>query len=74
MKILTHDEVIAALRKRQGSLTLRQFALKLDLSAAYLSDVYRKNREPGKKILKHLGLSKESTRSTIYFEMNGAKR
>jgi len=74
MKILSHDDVLAALRKKQGSLTLRQFAVKLGVSAAYISDVYRKNRQPGRKLLKVLGFEKESIRTTTYFEVNGAKR
>ena len=74
MKILTQDDVIFALKARQGPLTLRRFAKKLGISAANLSAVYKKKMLPGKRILKALELGKESTRSTIFFELNGKGR
>lgn len=74
VKIISHDEVLAALRRKQGHRSLREFAVDLGISAAYLSDVYSKNRQPGKKLLKSLGMAKESVRQITYFELNGAKK
>lgn len=74
MRIVTEDQVLAALKAKQGNMTLREFAKKIGVSAAYISDIYRRNREPGKKILAFLGFGKESSRHTTYFELNGAKR
>jgi transcriptional regulator with XRE-family HTH domain len=68
MKIISEDEVLKSLRRKQGHLSLRQFAESMGISAAYLSDVYNKNRQPGKKLLKTLGLCKQSTRTVTYFE------
>ncbi len=69
MKILTQDDVLALLRKKQGTDSLRAFATSLGISAAYLSDVYNKNRQPGGKLLKVLGVRKERKITTSYFEV-----
>lgn len=52
MQVLTRAQVNSLLRERQGDKSLRKFAEEIDLSAAYLSDVYRGNREPGPKLLR----------------------
>lgn len=54
------------LQAKQGDKTLREFASVVGVSAAYLSDLYRGNREPGKKIMKFLGLRKSRVVETSY--------
>jgi len=72
MKILTQDEVLDRLRKMQGEMSMRQFAAtKLRVSVAYLSEIYKKTRQPNAKILQALGCAKERTITTTYFELNG---
>lgn len=66
-KKLTHDEVVAMLKKRQGDLSLRRFAKELRITAPHLSDIYRGNRHVGPKILEQFGLEKV-VESTIYYE------
>lgn len=51
------EDVIGMLKKKQGERSLRQFAIELGISAAYLSDIYRCNRRPGKAVLRQLGLT-----------------
>jgi transcriptional regulator with XRE-family HTH domain len=55
---LTREQVLKLLKERQGERSLRQFAIDIGISAAYLSDVYLGKRSVGKKILKHLGLER----------------
>ena len=68
VKTFTHDKVIDMLKKRQGKRSLREFARELNVSAAYLSDIYKGRRNPGPAILEHFGLSKRVTISTAYAE------
>jgi len=49
--------------------SLRTLATELDISAAYLSDIFLKKRPIGPKVLKALGLEKRVT----YHKANGAK-
>ena len=58
---MKHEEAVAVLKKKQGDLALRQFAQTLDVSAAYLSDIYRGNRQIGRKILRQAGMAKTVT-------------
>lgn len=58
------DALLAANIKRAGS--LRAYARQLDVSAAYLSDVMRHNREPGPRLLHALGFTKVVTRLVQY--------
>lgn len=61
---LTVDEVIAMLRKEQGSLSLRGYAVKIGITPGYLSDLYKGNRTPGQTILSRFGLAKKTV--TLY--------
>jgi hypothetical protein len=63
---LTHDEVMARLKAKQGERSLRVFGAELGLSAAYLSDVYLGRRGIGPKLLKTLGLTKEEQTTVTY--------
>jgi len=63
---LTHDEVMARLKARQGERSLREFADELGLSAAYLSDVYLGRRGIGPKLLKTMGLTKDEQITVTY--------
>ena len=51
---LTREAVIERMKAAQGERSLRQFAIEIGVSAAYLSDVYLGKRGIGQKILKHL--------------------
>lgn len=55
-KRLDREAVIARLRKVQGDRSDRAFALSLEISPAYLSDIYAGLQAPGPKVLEHLGL------------------
>lgn len=66
---MTHEEAVGVLKKKQGELSLRQFAQSLDVSAAYLSDIYRGNRQIGRKILRQAGLAKVVTVTVVYSSM-----
>jgi hypothetical protein len=50
-------DVVEMLKKKQGERSLRQFATDMGISAAYLSDIYKGNRRPGKVVLQNLGLT-----------------
>lgn len=63
---MTREQAIKVMRKAQGDLSLRGFAFKLGLSAAYLSDVYRGNRSLGPALCRHLGLKAITTTETRY--------
>jgi hypothetical protein len=58
---MTQEQVLELLKEKQGDRSLREFALEVGCSAAYLSDVYNGNREPAKKILDYLGLTRTRT-------------
>jgi hypothetical protein len=60
------EDVIKKLKTQQGKDSLRSYARSIGCSAAYLSDVYRGNREPGPLILDHLDLEKTVTVKTEY--------
>jgi transcriptional regulator with XRE-family HTH domain len=67
MKTLTRQEVVELLKKRMGKKTLRGFGEEIGLSAPYLSDVFRGNREPGPSILAVIGVEKVfKTTETTY--------
>lgn len=65
-KALKHADVVEALKKRQGSKSLREFARELGISAPYLSDIYRGHRGVGPAILKTIGLTRKTTVITVY--------
>jgi transcriptional regulator with XRE-family HTH domain len=71
MKILTQDEVLRRLREKQGERSMRKFAILLGISVSYLSEIYKKTRNPNPAVLKALGIGKERTITTTYFETNG---
>jgi transcriptional regulator with XRE-family HTH domain len=56
---MTKYQVIQLLKQNQGTQTQEKYAEKLDITPAYLSDLYMGRRSPGKKILDKLGLRKE---------------
>ena len=58
---MNREQVIELLRKRQGSMTLKDFAASLGLSVGYINDVYCGNRCPGPSILQALGVEKVTT-------------
>jgi transcriptional regulator with XRE-family HTH domain len=66
MPTLDKHQVIDLIRKEQGKMSLRDYAKSIEISAAYLSDVLRGNRAPGKKIYEHFGLSREKTVTVTY--------
>lgn len=67
---MTADEVRALLRKRLKTMKQAALAKTLDISAAYLSDILSGAREPGDKVLKALGLRRE----TSYVEGKARRR
>ena len=60
-KLLSSDDVIGLMKRKQGTRTMRGFSRDLGLSVAYLSDFYHGRRMPGPAILKHLGVEKVET-------------
>lgn len=68
MKRLSRFQVLDLVRaqvKRAGS--LRAYAREQGYSAAYLSDVLRGRRDPGKKILEPLGLMAQRTPAIVRY-------
>jgi hypothetical protein len=71
---MTHKQVLTAIRERiEAAGSLREQARRWGISAAYLSDVMRGRRYPGKKILVHLGLEGK-IKSVRTFEARRAAR
>jgi transcriptional regulator with XRE-family HTH domain len=60
------EDVLRILTSKQGSRSLRDFAQEIGCSAAYLSDIYNGNRQPGPKILTFLGMKKTRVVETSY--------
>jgi transcriptional regulator with XRE-family HTH domain len=58
MPLMTSEDVRIVLKKFMRGQSLRTFGRGCGLSAAYLSDVLRGNREPGPAILNILDLEK----------------
>ena len=65
---------IAMLKGRMDKKSLRTLAKEIPCSPAYLSDVMRGNRRPGKLILGYLGLARQSVTRVTYEPVNGRKR
>ena len=59
---LTVDDVVTLLKSARGERTLEDFCRDVDVSYQFLSHVERGVRQPGKKMLKYLGL----VRITLY--------
>ena len=73
MEIIEESEVRKMVRKackEYGS--LRAFAAHLGVSAVFISDIARGNREPSGKVLKYLGLEKDARRVVIFFKADQA--
>ncbi len=62
------EDVVKKLRDGQGDRSLRSYATDLGCSAAYLSDVYNGRRDPGPKLLDHLNLERQETKTVTYTE------
>ena len=71
---VTRNDVIEAIKRRQGSQSLRQFALSLGMSVAYLSDVYRGQRDIGPRLLKCFGFRKEKSSVVTYHRLRGQEQ
>jgi len=63
---MDRNSLLALLRRRQGSKSLRQYARELGISAPYLYDVMRGSRNPGPKLLDSLGLERCIERRVSY--------
>lgn len=72
--MLTREDVVKVMKFKQGDLSLRQFALQVGCSAAYLSDIYSGNRAPATKVLDYLGMEKRKTVKVEYFQKKKWKR
>lgn len=57
-KILSSEQVLQLLKKRQGNRPNTELAAELGISKQYLGDVLRGRRDPGPPILKALGIKK----------------
>jgi hypothetical protein len=66
---VTRDYILRLIKERQKSQSLRQFALSLGVSAAYLSDVYLGKRDIGPRILSRFGFRKEKSSTITYFKV-----
>lgn len=53
---MNRDKLIKRLEKLQGERSRQELAASLEISPAYLSDIFNGNREPGPKLLEKLGL------------------
>lgn len=53
------EDVIQRLKEKQkhGNMSLRALAKSANCTAAYISDIYNGNRNPGEKILDYLDIS-----------------
>jgi len=62
------EDVVKQLQSEQEKhkLSLRQYARSLNVSPAYLSDVYRGRRDPGPTLLSHLGLERKVVTQVTY--------
>ena len=74
MNTLTRSQVMALIQGKQAGRSLRAFAKELKVSAAYLSDLYRGNRDPGPTILTIFGLKRTKTVVVEYTRTPGAPR
>jgi len=54
-------DIIQLLKREQGSKTQKELAKRIGVTDAYLSDVLRGNRQPGKAILQFFELEKVVT-------------
>ncbi len=68
MDMWRKEDVVKQLQSEQEKqkLSLRQYAKQLNVSAAYLSDVYRGRRDPGPTLLDYLGLERKIVTTVTY--------
>jgi hypothetical protein len=66
--------VLAMMHMAQGDSTLTNFAEQVGCSAAYLSMVYAGKKEPGPKLLDHLGLERQVQIRKIVTYTSGKER
>lgn len=70
MSVLTKQELIERLRTAIAAVGSQDaFAQQHSISTAYISDVLRNRREPGKKILDALGLDR-----VVYYQVQTANK
>jgi hypothetical protein len=60
------EDVIEQLKYEQGDRPLRDYATEIGCSAATLSLIYNNQRDPGEKILDHLGLEAKKVTTVAY--------
>lgn len=60
------DPVALLVKQCNEGETLRNYARRIGVSAPYLSDVFRGNRNPGPKILEFLGLKVDVKQTRTY--------
>lgn len=60
------DDVIEKIKTEKGGQSLRAYAETVGCSHMYISDVLNNRREPGKKILDHLGLERTVIKTIEY--------
>ena len=60
-KATTIEYLLAIMKRVQGEKTLTQFAAELDLSKQYLSNVYKRRKEPSERLLDKLGFVRQTT-------------
>ncbi len=58
--------MIKLMQQRQGARTQAEYAAWLGISEPYLSDIYRRKREPGPSVARKFGLEKQVIRTVQY--------
>jgi len=66
MQTFDDDQLNAIIRKGQRERSLRAYAKEIGVSAPYLSDVLRGNRNAGPKILRFFGLQQRKLVTVTY--------
>jgi len=70
---ISKAELVEAIKKDQGDLSLRAYAAHLGVSAAYLSDFYRGRRDAGKTLLSLFGYRRTRTVTDLYIKTRKEK-
>lgn len=63
---LTVEQIVKAMRRRQGDMRDVEFARFLGISKSYLCDIYKGRKTPGEKVLSRLGFVK---REAVTYEV-----
>lgn len=71
MPAITEPTILRRLHAMCDETSLRQTAERLQVSAAYLSDILLGKRKPGPKILKALRIKRTVERRVLYEPTNG---